>query len=212
MTTSPRSQSIHTSGYLDRLDKLISERLQPGADKARIDQRIWDLFGEEWAVMFTDLAGFSRSAADFGIIHFLQIIAESRRIFDPCIDEWDGILIKIEGDSMLLLFKNPRNAVECGIAMQRSCSEYNQDKVAEEHVLLSLGIGFGKVLNIGGEDVFGAEVNAAAKLGEDTAAAWEILVTDSVAAELQDMPGIDFEKTDFVPHGANAAYRVVYRI
>ena len=39
------------------------------ADLARIDQRIWDLFGEEWAVMFTDLAGFSRQVEAFGIIH-----------------------------------------------------------------------------------------------------------------------------------------------
>ncbi|MEO1079503.1 MAG: adenylate/guanylate cyclase domain-containing protein [Pseudomonadota bacterium] len=207
-----RNNGIHTSGYTDRLAKLISERLEPGADKARIDQRIWDLFGEEWAVMFTDLAGFSRCAADFGIIHFLQIIEESRRIFSPCIDEWDGILIKVEGDSMLLLFKTPRNAVECAIAMQRRCDEYNQGRVDEEKVLLCLGIGYGSVLNIGGEDVFGAEVNAAAKLGEDTAVAWEILVTDSVAKEIEGMPGIELEGTEFVPHGAKAAYRVLYRL
>jgi hypothetical protein len=31
--------------------------------------------------------------------------------------------------------------------------------------------------NSGDDDVFGAEVNAASKLGEDTAKAWEILVT-----------------------------------
>ena len=58
----------------DRLEKLIEERLKPGADKDMIDQRIWDLFGEEWCVMFTDLSGFSRGVARFGIIHFLQTI------------------------------------------------------------------------------------------------------------------------------------------
>ena len=62
-----------------------------GAPAARrrqgeIDERIWDLFGEEWAVMFTDLSGFSRGVADFGIIHFLQIIYESQRVLIPCID------------------------------------------------------------------------------------------------------------------------------
>src|SRR5512133_3403990 len=44
----------------DRLERLIAERLLPGADKKRIDERIWELFGEEWCVMFTDLSGFSR--------------------------------------------------------------------------------------------------------------------------------------------------------
>ena len=65
---------------LDGLDDLIAARLAPGADKERIDERIWDLFGEEWAVMFTDLSGFSRRVAEFGIIHFLQTIQESERL------------------------------------------------------------------------------------------------------------------------------------
>lgn len=42
----------------ERLWKLIEERTHPDADVARIDRRIWDLFGEEWSVMFTDLSGF----------------------------------------------------------------------------------------------------------------------------------------------------------
>ena len=60
---------VGLSASEDRIEKLINERLHPGADKAKIDARIWDLFGEEWAVMFTDLAGFSRGTASFGIIH-----------------------------------------------------------------------------------------------------------------------------------------------
>jgi len=75
----------------DRLEKLIEARLAPGADKAEIDQRIWDLFGETWAVMFTDLAGFSRNVTDFGIIHFLQTIHESHRLLVPCIERFDGV-------------------------------------------------------------------------------------------------------------------------
>lgn len=76
----PYVYQIVTSASQDRLEKLIQERLQPGADKAQIDARIWDLFGEQWAVMFTDLAGFSRRVAEFGIIHFLQTIFESQRV------------------------------------------------------------------------------------------------------------------------------------
>lgn len=44
----------------DRLYDLIAQRVEPNTNKAEIDQRIWDLFGEEWCVMMTDLAGFSR--------------------------------------------------------------------------------------------------------------------------------------------------------
>lgn len=201
---------MHGSGYLDRLSRLIQERLVPGADKARIDARIWELFGAEWAVMFTDLVGFSRCAAEFGIIHFLQTIAESRRLFEPCIDARDGILIKTMGDSMLILFRKPDAAVKCAIDMQRSTLDYNQDKVEAEKVLVCVGIGFGKVLSIEGQDVFGAEVNAAAKLGEDTARAGEILVTHAVAESLPDSQDLGLEQLDRVPEGIAAAYRVSY--
>jgi hypothetical protein len=57
--------------------------LRRAPDKENIDARIWDLFGEEWCVMFTDLSGFSRGVAKFGIIHFLQTIYESERILIP---------------------------------------------------------------------------------------------------------------------------------
>ena len=59
-----------------RLWDLIAERTRPGVDLKTLDQRIWDLFGETWAVMFTDLSGFSRQVEKFGILHFLQIIHE----------------------------------------------------------------------------------------------------------------------------------------
>ena len=125
---------IGTGASQDRLEKLIEERLAPGADKEAIDKRIWDLFGETWAVMFTDLAGFSRRVAEFGIIHFLQIIHESQRILVPCIERHDGILLKTEGDSFLVIFRSPARAVDCAVAMQQAVKDYNRDRSAEEAV------------------------------------------------------------------------------
>jgi class 3 adenylate cyclase len=84
---------------------LIEQRLKPGSDTTSIDQRIWDLFGDTWAVMFTDLSGFSRQVARFGIIHFLQVIHEQKRLLLPIVSDHDGILIKIEADSFLILFR-----------------------------------------------------------------------------------------------------------
>ncbi|RMG06008.1 MAG: adenylate/guanylate cyclase domain-containing protein [Cyanobacteria bacterium J055] len=204
-------KNIYPSADLDRLEKLMRERLQPGADKAAIDARIWDLFGETWAVMFTDLSGFSRSVKKFGIIHFLQIIYESQRIFIPCIDNHDGILVKIEGDSMLVIFRQPTKAVACAIEMQRTAKVYNQDKPENEQILLGVGIGYGRILNLGDFDVFGAEVNAASKLGEDTADSWEILVTPSVADRISEMSDdLSLEKLEYVPPGAEGSFRLIY--
>ncbi|MBD2577771.1 adenylate/guanylate cyclase domain-containing protein [Oscillatoria sp. FACHB-1406] len=203
-------QRLYPSGYLDRLMKLLDQRLEPGADKNCIDRRIWDLFGEEWAIMFTDLSGFSRLAAEFGIIHFLQTIYESQRLFSRCIDDYDGVTIKMEGDSMLVLFRQPLKAVECAIDMQRAAKEYNRDKIEVEQILLCVGLGYGKILSIGEQDVFGAEVNAASKLGEDTAKAWEILVTESLAEYIRGRENVALQKIDFIPPGAKAAYQLIY--
>jgi len=203
---------VATGASEDRLEMLIAERLKPGADKEAIDARIWGLFGERWAVMFTDQSGFSRRVAEFGIIHFLQIIHESQRILVPCIETHDGILLKTEGDSLLVIFRSAQKAIDCALAMQRAAADYNRGREEAEHVLLCVGLGYGQLLRIGDRDVFGAEVNAAAKLGEDTAKAWEILVTDAVRAAVSEtLPAeLSFEALDTVPPGAEAAHRLRY--
>ena len=58
-----RTRTLKSEG---RLERMIAERLLPGADQAAIDRRIWDLVGERWAIMYTDLSGFSRRVAEFG--------------------------------------------------------------------------------------------------------------------------------------------------
>lgn len=185
---------IGASASEDRLERLIEDRLKPGADKEKIDNRIWDLFGETWAIMFTDLSGFSRNVAKFGIIHFLQTIHESERLLIPIIEDHDGILLKAEGDSLLVIFRNVTKALQASVAMQRTLLNYNNDKSEEEKVLLCVGIGYGRVLRIGDVDVYGHEVNSASKLGEDTADAYEILVTPPVRDSASNQPDFVFEE------------------
>lgn len=204
------NRQIRLSASEDRLAGLIEERLRPGADKKGIDQRIWDLFGEEWAVMFTDLSGFSRGVAEFGIVHFLQTIHESERLLIPVIDEHDGILLKIEGDSFLVIFRKAVKALACSVAMQKVLSRYNMDRPEAEKILLGVGLGYGPVLRIGDADVFGAEVNFASKLGEDEARGGEILVTEAVKERSSEGPWT-FEGFGEL-YGTTKAWRVKYRL
>ena len=190
-----------------RLWKMIEERAKTGTDVGAMDQRIWDLFGEEWTVMFTDLAGFSRNVEEFGIVHFLQVIWDHTRLLTPVIAEHDGLLLKTEGDSMLLLFRRPRRAVDCALAMQRACAQVNQRRRPEDQILLCIGLGHGRVLRIGDEDVWGQEVNAASTLGEDTAKAGEILVTAALHAELTADASLRFEPIGSVT-GSKQNYRL----
>ena len=54
-------------------------------------------------------------------------------------------------------------------------------------------------------------MNAAGKLGEDTAGPWQILVTEAVKTRgMEDMPDISFKEISEVPPGADKAYEVIY--
>jgi adenylate cyclase len=188
---------------------LIDERARPGADIDAIDAQIWATFGEHWTVMSTDLSGFSRHVSEFGIMHFLQVIQEFKRVVRPIIAAYEGSLVKAEADSLLLLFKTPDQAVACAAAMQYACQEASSGRPAEEHILLCVGLGHGPVLRIGNSDVFGAEVNGACKLGEDTAGSHEILVTtafrEAYAGEA------DYEPIHHAIAGVAPAYRLLYK-
>lgn len=198
-------------GGAERLWDLIARRAERGADTQAIDRRIWDLFGERWAIVFTDLAGFSRRVEEFGIIHFLQIIYEHKQLLLPVVEEHDGVLVKTEGDSMLLLFRTPRRALDCCVCMRKACENVNGRRTPEEQILLCSGIGFGELLRIGDQDVWGREVNAAAKLGEDRARAGEILVTAAARDEIlrHDARGLKLEALSEPVAGTEASYRLV---
>jgi len=205
------THQIISRASTDRLELLIEERLQPGSDRARVDRRIWNLFGEKWAVLYTDLSGFSRRVAEFGVIHFLQTIYESHRLLVPVIQYGNGILLKTEGDSLMVIYRSPEDAIRSAIAMQQRCQRHSATQPPEDQVLLCIGIGFGEVLRVGDDDIYGAEVNAACKLGEDSAKANEILITGAVAKAITLPDGCSLEPLADAPPGADQAFRLVYR-
>src|SRR3954468_1669921 len=194
-----------------RLWKLIEERCRPGADTAAIDKRIWDLFGEDWAIMFTDLSGLSRRVTEFGIVHFLQVIYEQRQLLLPIVESYDGLLLKEEGDSFMIMFRTAERAVTCGVAMQKACGLVNERRKPEEQILLCLGVGYGRILRIGDQDVWGREVNGASKLGEDTAKPYEILVTGAAKAAIGEKPEYAYEDIGAGSFGGEPNYRLNYK-
>lgn len=204
-----QKRSLRIGPSQRRLEQMIRERMRPGADKQVIDRKIWDLFGGRWCVMFTDLSGFSRHVARYGIIHFLQNIYASECLLVPAIEKHRGRVLKFEGDSLLAVFAHPRQAIRAALKMRQACQSYNKDKRPEDRVLLCLGIGYGPMLRVGDDDIFGAEVNAAAKLGEDMARSGEILVTENVKMALGRTPGLSFARLSKSPPGARAAFRLL---
>lgn len=206
----PVRHSVTYPATQERLNNLLTERARAGSDKAAIDRRIWDLYGETWAIMFTDLAGFSRQVAEFGVCHFLQVIAESFRVQIPLIERHDGVLLKVEGDSMMVLFRKPESALQCAIAMQHNNRDYNQDRADTEKLVMSIGLGYGPVLRFGDQDVYGQEVNVACKLGEDLGKHWDIQMSDSFRNAVAAAPGLKCKPAPETPSGTPQAWLVEY--
>ena len=173
---------------------------------ARDDDAVWEAYGETWCIMATDLCGFSRGVAEHGIIHFLRIIHESERLLVPIVEQHRGVLLKVEGDSLFVIFARVQDALHAAIEMQRATHRWNTGKAAPEQMLLGIGLGYGRVIRTGPEDVYGNEVNSACVLGETFAKGYEILVTQAVRDEARDLA---FEPFPQVPPGARAAYRLV---
>ncbi|HJW32107.1 MAG TPA: adenylate/guanylate cyclase domain-containing protein [Holophagaceae bacterium] len=186
---------------------LIARRGQPGADRAALDAEIWATFGTDAAVMFTDLSGFSRRVAEFGILHFLQVIHDHKALLLPIVAAHRGVHLKTEADSFLIRFADPGDALTCAVAMQAACETHNVGRRPEDQVLLCVGLGWGRILQIGVTDIWGQEVNAASKLGEDTAKAREILVTDAFKRAVEGQGDWTFQAIEAVS-GSDVNWRV----
>lgn len=189
------------------LGQLIEERLTPGADLREIDERIRAHFEEECCVAFIDAAGFGRRPTE-GTISLLCLIHEFRRIARPLVESHQGEIVKSVGDGLLLLFRRAPDALQCLLQLNRTLASYNAGRPPDQRLEVTSGIGFGRVLRVGSDGVFGAEVHHASRLGQDLAEPYEVLVTDAARAALLHTPNVEFAPasvTSSIP-----VYRAIY--
>lgn len=186
------------------LSALLTQRRQAGIDRAAVDAAIFARFGRVQAVMFTDLVGFSRVVEAFGILHFLQLIQESETLFTPLIQQHGGVCIKQEGDSLLVVFDTPQQALASAQAMVDATAAINPGRAPEDRIEVCIGLGYGTVLRIGDTEVWGSEVNAASKLGEEMAKGGQVLATQAMRQALA--------HAHFVECGVLFGTRTVYRL
>ena len=161
----------------DELDELLRLRAV-GGDVEAIDRRVWERFGARRAVLISDMSGFSRLTEGLGIVHCLGLIHRMGALCRPLIER-EGRLVKAEADNLLAVFEEPGMAVAAARAMVEACRLDGASRAPEDRVQVCLGIGWGDVLDLDGQDVFGDEVNLASRLGEDLAGPGEILLTNA---------------------------------
>lgn len=170
----------------ENFDAILSAMIERPTDVELLVRRLDADFGEERAVMVLDMSGFSRTTEAHGIAAFIAMIYRMRQLAAPVIVANSGTLVKAIADNLYCLFRTVADAVAAARGIIRVLDAANVAFPADRQLYASIGIGWGRVLNIGGEDIFGCELNHASKLGEDIADTREILVTDKAMAVLRE--------------------------
>ncbi|MBV9211253.1 MAG: adenylate/guanylate cyclase domain-containing protein [Acidobacteria bacterium] len=175
------------------LRRMLQERNEHPERMAEIDAAIKETFGETHAILIMDMSGFSRVTLQYGIIHFLAMIHRMNEIARPTIEEHGGEVVKFEADNAFAVFNEVDEAVEAAIDILKRLSAANTMLPPEFDMYGKFGIGYGEVLMLEDDDLFGAEVNLASKLGEDLAARNEILLTEEAYQRLKQQ-GREYEE------------------
>lgn len=168
----PRKKSKH---FQDLILRFSQETTQ--AERKKIEAELWKEYGTEKAIFVLDMSGFSMLTRKHGIIHYLSMVRRMQLTAEPIIESYGGSFIKFEADNCFAVFEDSLPAIRAAIAMQLAFEASNLLTSDDFDVHISCGIDYGKILIIDEADCFGDAVNKACKLGEDVAAAGEILVT-----------------------------------
>lgn len=202
---SPENKSFPRPGSREDLERLLSEIIDHPELREEITETIEKTFAQDKAVLILDMSGFCRTTHIYGIVSFLLMIHRMQLICRPCVEHNGGAVVKADADNLFCLFDTVRDAVRASREIIDHLNAANRVLPAEQHLYAAIGIGYGRVLNIAGQDMFGDEVNLASKLGEDIAGMGEVLLTSAARAELGN-PDIPIPKRTISVSGISLTY------
>ena len=167
-----------------------------------------ETLGAEWKELImlqSDLSGFTRLTKKYGILHFMTLIMNCRKIFEDQLRASDGELLKYDGDNIICRFPSSKVAIRCVLEVYRDIAEYNKDKEVDFQIRCKIGMAKGKVLVSSHGDIMGDGWEDCCTLSEEMAKIGEILITEEIKNDLKGIavdckfeprPGTE----DMVPH------------
>jgi class 3 adenylate cyclase len=133
-------------------------------------------------VLFTDIVGSTRLAAELGDGRWEIRLAEHNRIVRRLLTRFGGMEVKVIGDGFLATFDGPARAVRCAVAIR--------DEVREVDLEIRAGLHVGEIEVLPG-DVAGIAIHIGARVSA-LAGAGEVLVSSTVK-DLVVGSGLEFE-------------------
>lgn len=164
------------------------------------------------AVLFTDIVGSTTFFKTHGDIRGREMLRTHHHMAMSIVEEYGGSLIKEVGDSVLVYFPDPVEALKAAMKMQQSFLLHNRESSPEDEIHVRIGLHRGKVI-VEEKDIYGDVVNVAAKL-TNLAGGDQIFVSHEVYESTRENPLVQFERIDFwnlknVPDGLSI-YKVVW--
>jgi class 3 adenylate cyclase len=122
--------------------------------------------GTPWAasalrtIMFVDIVGSTALIGTLGDVAAKNLVLELDRLIRTEVAAHDGRVVDHTGDGVMASFASPRDAVACGIGIQRSLSSRESD---EPPIQVRVGLAAGEPITEDGR-LFGAAVNLASRI------------------------------------------------
>ncbi len=122
---------------------------------------------ENLTVMFTDIVGFSDLVAKLSRLESEKLLEKHDQILSKVIKRFGGRKIKSVGDSFMVVFRSPTDAVLCAMAMHDALWDDSQESGNVNPIIIRVALNAGEV-RLTNNDVFGDAVNIASRLEEVT--------------------------------------------
>lgn len=121
----------------------------------------------------------------------LVCLLECRQVIDSLVDEHHGRIFGSAGDSVIVEFSSPVEAVRCAINIQKDIARSNQNLPREISMLWRIGINLGDAI-VENENLYGDGVNIAARL-EQLAEPGGIIVSDDIVRQTEGKIDAEFQ-------------------
>lgn len=146
-------------------------------------------FAPTVTLFFSDIRSFTEYTDAHGDVAAFRMLQFHNTMVQEQIALYGGHIVKTLGDSFMVSFNAARNAMACGIGIQKSLALYN-DKESGAKIHIGIGINMGEPI-LDADDFFGGSVNLAARICA-AAGPGEILVSEGVRHVVGKMEGTDY--------------------
>jgi class 3 adenylate cyclase len=136
-------------------------------------------------IVFSDIEGSTEHNEELGDRRWVQLLDRHNKLIHKRVGDYDGHVVKSQGDGFMIAFSDPRQAVRCSIAVQQALHESAEHW---DHIRVRIGAHMGTSIRRG-DDIFGRNVALAARVAGQ-ADGGEILVSEPVREAVEGLPDI----------------------